>query len=103
MNDPYNPYSALDKQRVIGTFRATGSHDPDVLDARKERLMSVVGFPKPAGTFLIGLGAVTSLTVIGAIVGIPMVVAGVWLRRRGVRNIASVQAGFEEYADSSRG
>jgi hypothetical protein len=94
-----NPFAILDKQSVIGTLRDTGSHDPDVLDARKAALIARVKLPKLAGVVVILLGGVVSRTVVGAFVGIPMVLAGGWLWRRAARNAATIEAGFIEYVN----
>jgi hypothetical protein len=102
-----NPFSTVDKHAVIGSLKATGSHDPDVLDARKTELLARVRFQKLAGLFLMVPGIPISLIRSGVLGGLPMVVIGIpmvllgwWLWRRGSRNFATVEAGFTEYVRS---
>ncbi len=94
-----NPFAILDKESVIGTLRATGSHDPDVLDARKAELIARVKAPKFAGLLLLLLGGGASRTLGGALIGIPMLLAGGWLWYLGARNAATIEAGFTEYVN----
>ena len=35
-----NPFSKMDRQAVLGTLKASGSSDPDVLYAQKEALLA---------------------------------------------------------------
>lgn len=92
-----NPFISVDKQTVIGTLKAARSSDPDVLHAQRTELLTSVKFPKLAGNWVMFLGGMISLTIIGAVIGIPMLVVGWWLRQRGSRNIAAVEAGYSEY------
>jgi hypothetical protein len=96
-----NPFAIVDRQTVIGSLKAIGSHDPDVLYAEKTLLRSAVRFPRIAGTLLILLGVLVSLTRVGRLIAIPLVLAGWWFRRRGNRNLAAVESGFAEFVDSS--
>ena len=34
-----NPFITVDQQTIFGTFKSSGSHDPDVLYAQKENLL----------------------------------------------------------------
>jgi hypothetical protein len=106
MLQPANPFSTVEKQAVIGSLKATGSYDPDVLDATKTELLSRVRFQKLTGLFLMVSGTAASLIrsgVLGGIpmvaIGIPMAVLGWWFWRRGSRNLATVEAGFAEYVN----
>ena len=40
MNEGQNPFTKIDKQSVIGTLKATGSRDPDILHAQKQKLLA---------------------------------------------------------------
>lgn len=103
-----SPWLFMDRQRVLGTLRATGSRDPDVLHAMKTSLLLTARFPRLAGASLMILGVLASFTVIGplaggpvirgAVIGIPLVLAGGWLRHRGNVNLATIEAACEEYA-----
>jgi hypothetical protein len=96
-------FATLDREQVIGTLRAAGSRDPDVLDARRVSLLRGARLPKFAGTCVLVLGAVATLTILvtrtilGPSIGVPILAAGWWLRRRGVRNVATVEAAYREF------
>ena len=94
-----NIYAKLTKQEVIGTLKATGSRDKDVLYAAKEGQLKVAWLPKFCGTIGMIAGVGLSLTIIGAPIGIPMFFAGWWLRRRGTSSIEAVEAAYKEYTE----
>jgi hypothetical protein len=50
-----------------------------------------------AGTYIIVLGILCTVTILLAIIGIPLLFLGWWMRRRGSNNVAAVEAGFKEY------
>ena len=45
-------------------------------------------------------GGLISLTIIGAIIGIPLIVLGFFLRRKCKRNMATVESAYDEYLAS---
>jgi hypothetical protein len=93
-----SPFLKLDRQSVIGYLKATQSKDPDVLHTQKAHLVSVAKFPKYVGVYLIVLGALMTVLIITAIIGIPLIGLGWWMRRRGVQNLEVVEAAYAEYA-----
>jgi hypothetical protein len=58
----------------------------------------VIGFLKSAGSR--DPGALLTVTILGAFLGIPMLILGWWMRRRGVRNLETVEAGYAEFLGS---
>jgi hypothetical protein len=52
---------------------------------------------KTYGTILMVCGGVLTITIIGAILGIPLLILGWFMRSRGVSNIATVEAAYAEY------
>jgi hypothetical protein len=96
-NQP-NPFTLLDKQMVIGALKATRSTDPDVLYAQKATLISSAKFPKLAGTYMMVLGGLCTITILLSFIGIPLMIAGWWFRHRGSKSIAAVEEGFKEYS-----
>jgi hypothetical protein len=101
MPDGGNPFTKLDKQSVIGTLKATGSHDADILHAQKQKLLAPAKNLKILSIILIVGGALLTLTVVLAIAGIPLALFGLWLWRFSSQNIAAVEAGYTEYLASS--
>ena len=92
-----NIFVKLDKSSVLGTLKAGGSRDPDVLHAQKEALLSSVRSFKTWAILLMGGGVLVSLTIIGAIIGVPSFLFGWFVLHRRAHNIAAVEAGFAEY------
>ena len=95
-----NPFTSLDEQSVVGIFKATGSRDPDILHAEKEKLLAQPKQLKLLGMLCIGVGLFLTITVVLAIAGIPSVLFGWWTWRFGQRNIAAIDAGFARYTQS---
>lgn len=97
METQYNPLVVMDRQSVLGQLKSTGSKDEDVLYAARSSLMSRAKFSRGAGTYVMILGGLLSLTIIGAFLGIPLLGIGWWMRRRGARNVQAVEVTYEEY------
>jgi hypothetical protein len=100
-NEGQNPFTKIDKQSVIGTLKATGSRDPDILHAQKQKLLAPNKNLLILSYICIGGGILLSLTVILAIAGIPIALFGLWVWRFSSKNIAAVEAGYSEYLASS--
>ncbi len=96
-----NPYTRLDKQGVIGTLKATGSKDPDILYAQKARLLAPAKHLKMLAIIMVAVGEFFTVTVVLAIAGIPLILFAWWTWRFSRKNIATVESAFAEYAASS--
>jgi Family of unknown function (DUF5362) len=92
-----SPLLKLDQQTVVGFLKSAGSRDPDIIHTQKTQLISLAKFPKLAGVYIMVLGALLTITILGAFLGIPMLAIGWWMRRRGVRNLETVEAGYTEF------
>jgi hypothetical protein len=97
MPESQNPFTKLDKQSVIGTFKATGTRDPDILHAQKAKLLAPAKNLKLLAIICIVSGALFTVTVILAIAGIPFVIFGLWLWRFSGKNIEAIESGYAEY------
>jgi hypothetical protein len=98
-----NPNAALStatKPQVIGALKAASSTDPDVLLHVKEDLLDQYRPLKMMSMVPIFCGVLISLTILGAIIGIPLVILGIFLRRKCKRNMATVESAYEEYLAS---
>ncbi|HEY8793685.1 MAG TPA: hypothetical protein VIM15_01985 [Gemmatimonadaceae bacterium] len=104
MNVNLSKFSLADTspQQVLGVLKAAGSTDPDVLFAAKEEFGSTFATQRFQGMGLLVVGALSSITIILAIIGVPVAVFGWWLWRKGVRNIATVEAAYSGYLESIR-
>ena len=98
-----NPNAALStatRPQIIGALKAANSTDPDVLLHVKEDLLDQYRPLKMMSLVPIICGVGISLTVIGAIIGIPLIVLGFFLRRKCNRNMATVESAYDEYLAS---
>ncbi|BDC52638.1 hypothetical protein F183_A49530 [Bryobacterales bacterium F-183] len=91
------PVAKLDKQQVVGALKATHSNDPDVLFARKEELLADTRRLKLLGIAPIIMGVIMTLTIIGAFVGIPVMIFGFWVRGRLKSNIRVADETYAEF------
>jgi hypothetical protein len=96
-----SPFLELDKPTVLGFLNASGSRDPDVLYGRQAQLVSLARFPKLVGVVLMVVGALLTVLVLPALVGVPLVILGWWTRSRGVRNLKLVDATYAEFVRTS--
>ncbi len=90
----------LDRQLVIGALRATGSADEDVLYAKKEFLLAESYKMKPLGILPLIVGGAISLTIIGAVIGIPIILFGLAVGKTIKNNIAIANTSYVEYLQS---
>jgi len=87
----------LTHQQVIGSLRATGSTDPDVLFARKEELLIETRRMKLLTIAPLIIGGILTVSLIGAIVGIPAMIFGYLVRKTYNNNIAIADNALAEY------
>jgi len=88
------------RQQALGALKATGSSDPDVLFAAKEALL-VLSRPGRVVTLIVMIaGGLLTLTIIGALAGLPALLVAWWLRRRFTRNIRTADAAYQEHLAS---
>lgn len=90
----------LSHQQVIGTLRSTGSINPDVLFAKKEELLAETRRLKLLGVVPLIAGTILTVTLIGGIVGVPMLIVGFSVRSAYKHNIALTDAALAEYLQS---
>jgi len=92
----------LSHQQVIGTLRSTSSTDPDVLFAKKEELLVETKRLKMLGVIPLIAGTILTISLIGAIVGIPMLIVGFSVRKAYKHNIEVTDAALAEYLQTVR-
>ena len=91
-------FAKLDKQTVIGTLKATGSTDLDVIHSQKNEMLNGPKQLKMVGLICMAGGAFFTVTVILAIAGIPIGVFGWWLWSFNKKKIATIEEAYTEYA-----
>jgi pheromone shutdown protein TraB len=84
----------------VGVLKATGSTDPDVLYAAKEEYGSTFATQRFQGLGFLITGVLASLTIIMAIIGVPVAIFGWWFWQKGKRNVALVEAAYSQYLAS---
>ena len=97
MVGPTGALALVNKHEVIGFLAAAGTRDPDVLYAWKLALLAGSDRVRLAGTGLLVLGLAATATVTLAVIGVPAVLAGWWIRHRASRRVTVVEAGFAEF------
>lgn len=88
---------SLDKQTVIGALEASGSKDPDVLDTTKKKLVEQCRGLRMYSWVALISGGLLSLTIIGAFIGIPVLVLGIWLRMKTGKSLRLADAACNQY------
>jgi len=96
-----NPFIPTDRKSVVGTLKATGSRDPDVLHAQKQTLLAPYKHLKLLAQLSAGIGALFTITIFMAWFGIPLLLGAWWLWRFQARNAAAVEDGYAEYMQSA--
>ena len=96
-----NPFIPVDRKSVVGTLKATGSRDPDVLHAQKQTLLAPYKQLKTLAKICIGIGALFTVTVFMAWFGIPLLLFAWWLWRFQARNSTAVEDGYADYMQSA--
>jgi hypothetical protein len=95
-----NPFSPVDQQTVVGTLKATGSRDPDVLHAHKETMLAPYKNLKRLAIIGAVAGGVFTISIFMAWFGIPLLIASWLLWRFQAKQVANVEAGYALYQAS---
>ena len=82
---------------VTGYMKLAGNNDPDVLASRRSELIRQQGPMKYFAIALIVLGSIMTLTIIGAIGGIPVLCVGGWLLSRVKSNVRLIEEASQDY------
>ncbi len=90
-------FNLLSREQVMGALKSTGSKDPDVLLAAKEEFASNYRPIKWFGIWGMVCGALMTMLIVMAPLGIPLFFLGVWWFRRAKKNAAMIEGTFNEY------
>lgn len=93
-------FSLMSRQQVLGVLKATGSTDTDVLAAAKAELVQPMKFLKFMGLWAYVTGGLATVLILTAIIGLPLLIFGWWVRRRAATNLATIDATYDEYLQS---
>jgi hypothetical protein len=89
--------ASTSQEIVLRALQATGSTDPDVLFAAKREFGTPFAKQKLLGLALYLVGALITIRLLLAPLGITMALFGLWLWRRGRRSLATIEAAHDEY------
>lgn len=95
-------FAKIDKQSVIGTLKATGSRDRDVLHTQINELLAGPRQLKMVGLICMGGGGVLTITIIAAFIGIPVAILGWWLWSFNKKKIATIESAYADYMATLR-
>jgi len=87
----------LDRQQVMGALKATGSTDPDVLYSKKEEMLIESNRMKLLPVFAFVVGGTMTITIIGAVVGVPILLFGRAVKKTIKNNIETADSALAEY------
>ncbi len=87
----------FERQEVLGLLKRNGSGDKDVLFTNKTALIKIAGMMKFGGTMLMVVGVLFTLTILGAVIGIPLFFFGRKVKRRSVENLDIIEVVYAEY------
>lgn len=81
-----------------GYLKQAGSSDPDILQSRRQELVQKQQPMKLGSLLFIVLGAILTLSVIGAVLGLPMLAAAGWVQWRARANLKAIDAAYASLA-----
>lgn len=87
---------------VTGYLKLAGSNDSDVLAARKHELVQKQQPMKLISLFFIVIGGIMTITIIGALGGIPMLCIAGWVHARARSNIRTIEAAYQDHLSRIR-
>ena len=90
-------FNLVAPEALLGALKATGSTDRDVLFAAKEEFASRYRPLRWFGIWALVSGALMTLLVLTAFLGIPLMGLGWWWLRRARRNAATIEATYAKY------
>lgn len=82
---------------VAGYLKLAGSSDPDVLASRKHELVQKQQPLKLGSLAFIVIGAILTLSIIGTIPGLPMLIAAGWVQWKVRGNLKTIDAAYDAF------
>ena len=95
-----NPFTSLDQQTVIGSFKSTGARDADVLHTQKEMLLAPYKHLKLLAKIGFVVGGIFTIMIFMAWMGIPVLIASWLLWKFQEKQQRTVEAGYAQYVAS---
>jgi len=82
---------------VIGQLKALASQDPQVLESRRQQLIQQQQPLKLGSLAFLIIGAIMTISVIGAIVGLPMLAIAGWVQWKARTNLKVIDGAYREF------
>lgn len=92
-----NPFVTVDRRTVLGTFKASGSRDTDVLHAQKETLLGPYKNLRKLAMLSFIIGGLFTITIFMAWFGIPVLLGAWWLWSFQAKQQRAVEDGYTDY------
>lgn len=80
---------------VTGYLKQANSADPDILESRKQELVQKQQPMKLGSLVFIVLGAILTISLIGAIAGLPMLLAAGWVQWKARTNLKTIESAYQ--------
>lgn len=82
---------------VIGQLKALASQDPQVLESRRQQLIQQQQPLKLGSLAFLIIGAIMTISVIGAFVGLPMLAIAGWVQWKARANLKVIDGAYREF------
>lgn len=90
-------FFSIDEQTVIGALKMTNSKDPDVLATAVKGIGAQAKIGKIMFWAFLGGGILLTITVLGAIMGIPMILISLFINSRVKKMNKTIDAAYKKY------
>ena len=80
---------------VTGYLKQAHSSDPDILQSRRQELIQRQQPMKLGSLVFIVIGATLTISLIGTIVGLPMLIAASWVQWKARSYLKTIDAAYE--------
>lgn len=97
-----NPFGPVDPAAVCAALEATGSFDPDVVDATRERLLAPYRDLRRLAVIGVVVGAALLVLLSLPVFGVLAFAGSALLWRFQARQVANVEAGYARYVASRK-
>jgi hypothetical protein len=96
-----NPFSPIDQQTAFGTFKMSGTRDPDILYAQKETLLAPYKNLKRLAVLGYVVGGLFTITIFMAWFGIPVLIGSWFVSRFQAKQTSNIEAAYAQYLASA--
>lgn len=90
-------FLSFSEQNVFAAFKMTNSKDPDVLATAKDTMLAQAKIGKVVFWIFLVSGVAISLTIIGAIFGIPLIVVSYFINKRVKNGKKTIEDAYKKY------